>query len=238
MMRRLFSCIFLTDRSNSGHLADRNRVDAVRNYAFGLSLGDAPPIHEGIFVGREAELAQMKEWLFPKPDGQNVVAVSGLGGMGKTQLCIHFAQRFGTSYSSVFWLNAKNESTLKAGFMDLGLRILDGDHSPKVAVRHDQDQMVQQIWRWLSIRENNRWLVIYDNYDDPRLPGVRSSTGYDIRRFFPQQVQGSILITTRFPRLTFAKQVRLCKLEDLHQSLLILANRSGREVEGGEGLNS
>jgi hypothetical protein len=121
MMRLLFSRSFLTDRSNSGHLASRNGVDAVQNYAFGLSLGDALPIHEGIFVGREAELAQINEWLFPKPDGQNVVAVSGLGGMGKT----HFAQRFGNSYSSIFRLNAKDESTLKAGFVDLRLQILD-----------------------------------------------------------------------------------------------------------------
>ena len=79
-MMRLFSCIFGTYHSNSGHLAERNRVDALRNYAFGLSLGDALPVHEGIFVGREAERAQMKEWLFSKPDGQNVIAVSGLGG--------------------------------------------------------------------------------------------------------------------------------------------------------------
>ena len=94
--------------------------------------------------------------------------------------------------------------------------------------------MVQQARQWLSRPGNDRWLVVYDNYDDPRLPGIDSSTGYDIRNFFPQRVHGSILITTRSPRLTFAKQLRLEKLDDINQSLTILATRSGREVKEGK----
>jgi hypothetical protein len=61
-----------------------------------------------------------------------------------------------------------------------------------------------------------------------------SLTGYDIRRYFPARAQGSILITTRSPRLSFAKQLRLKKLEKIEQSLAILAARSGRNVTGGE----
>jgi hypothetical protein len=75
---------------------------------------------------------------------------------------------------------------------------------------------------------------VYDNYDDPRLPGMDSSTGYDIRTYFPQRTQGSILITTRSSRLPFAKQVRLKKLEDIEQSLAILAARSRGKVDGGK----
>jgi len=39
----------------------------------------------------------------------------GLGGMGKTQLSIYFAGRFADTYS-LFWLNAKDESTPKPGW--------------------------------------------------------------------------------------------------------------------------
>jgi hypothetical protein len=41
-------------------------------------------------------------------------------------------------------------------------------------------------------------------------------------------------ITTRCPRITFAKRLRLGKLEDLRESLAILARRSSREIERGQ----
>ena len=79
---------------------------------------------------------------------------------------------------------------------------------------------------------------MFDNYDDPRLPGVRSSTGYDIRFFFPYSTQGSILITTRSSRIAFARLVRLNKFNDLDQSLAVLTRRSGRQAREGKYIRS
>jgi hypothetical protein len=200
----------------------------------GLRLGNAPRINEDDFVGRDRELEQLRAWLAPRPKRQNVVALCGLGGMGKTQLSIHFARRFSDTYSSLFWLNAKDENTLKAGLVALAEQVTEDHVSPTVTDPHKEEWMVRQARQWLSQPDNGRWLVMYDNYDDPRLPGIDSSTGYDIRNFFPQRVHGSILITTRSPRLTFAKQLRLGKLDDMDQSLTILATRSGRKVKEGE----
>ena len=98
----------------------------------------------------------------------------------------------------------------------------------------EEERMVRRAREWLSQRDNGGWLLVYDNYDDPRLPGIQSSTGYDIRDFFPHRAQGSILITTRSPRITFAKQLRLQKLDNVDQSLAILATRSGRRINEGE----
>ena len=75
---------------------------------------------------------------------------------------------------------------------------------------------------------------MFDNYDDPRLPGIRSSTGYDIRTFFPYATQGSILITTRSSRIIFTKLVRLNKFDDLNLSLAVLTRRSGRRAHVGK----
>jgi hypothetical protein len=163
-----------------------------------------------------------------------VVALYGLGGMGKTQLGIQFARKFVSTYSSVFWLNAKDESTLKAGLAALAVQ-LENNISLSVTDPQEEERMVQQARQWLSQLDNDKWLVVYDGYDDPRLPGIPSSTGYDIRGFFPHRAQGSILITSRSPRITFARQLQLKKLDDLDQSLTILASRSGRTTKGGEG---
>ena len=96
-----------------------------------------------------------------------------------------------------------------------------------------QERLVQQARKWLSQQGNDRWLIVYDNYDDLRMPGINSATGYDIRTYFPFRSQGSILITTRSPQLAFAKRLPVTKLQDIDQSLAILATRSGRKIDGG-----
>jgi AAA ATPase domain len=207
------------------------------SYKLGLNLDGAPQIDGRLFVGREQELAQIQEWLSPVNPTQNVVAISGLGGMGKTQLSLHFAKRCHPSYSAVIWLNANDETALKAAYVALARQFHGEDGQGEAVGKIDEEQAVRTVRQWLSRPENKTWLVVYDNYDDPQLPGLRSSTGYDIRTYFPYSTQGSILITTRSARLTFAKQVRLKKFDDLDQSLAILATRSSRETQGGKYLS-
>jgi len=86
----------------------------------------------------------------------------------------------------------------------------------------DEKLKIDQVRRWLSELENDKWLLIFDNYDDPNLSGNRSATGYDIRLFFPTRSQGSIIITSRSTKLAFSKQLRLRKLEDINVSVAIL----------------
>ena len=106
----------------------------------------------------------------------------------------------------------------------------------EVAEQLNEEQAVQLVRQWLSQAENKTWLLMFDNYDDPRLPSIRSSTGYDIRTFFPYSTQGSILITTRSSSITFAKPVRLNKFDDLNQSLAVLTRRSGRQAHEGKSI--
>ena len=208
-----------------------------------MNLGDAPQIDEQLFIGREDELADLHKWLSPSTERQNVVAISGLGGMGKTQLSLHFARQHHQRYSTVIWLNASSEVSLKAGYVLLAQRIRRHDKQRDVGqseVREQlkEEQAIQLVRQWLSQAENKTWLFMFDNYDDPQLPGIRSSTGYDIRTFFPYSTQGSVLITTRSSRIAFGKSMRLNKFDDIDQSLAILARRSGQQAQGGKYMQS
>ena len=209
------------------------------SYGLGLNFGNAPEIDEGLFIGREDELDQLYERLSPSEERQNVVGISGLGGMGKTQLSLHFARRHHQRYSAVIWLNASNEITLKAGYVSLAQRIRLYNRQSEtgqgeVIEQIEEEQAIQLVRQWLSQAKNKTWLLMLDNYDDPRLPGISSSTGYDIRTYFPYSTQGSILITTRSSRISFANPVRLNKFKDLEQSLAVLARRSGEQTQGGK----
>lgn len=205
------------------------------NFSFGLNIGDAPQIEQEAFIGRELELKQLDDWLGPlkSPFTQKIVAIAGMGGMGKTQLSLAFAKHYRHGYSSVFWLNAKDQATLKQSFVSLSEIILGRLPGSNICDAPNQDQVIHEVRQWFSQHENDQWLLLFDNYDDPNLPGVSSITGYDIRRYFPFKDQGSILITTRSRRLSFARELVLHKLDDTEQSMAILSHRSRRNMKDG-----
>jgi CO dehydrogenase nickel-insertion accessory protein CooC1 len=75
-----------------------------------------------------------------------VVAICGLGGMGKTQLSIHFARRFVETYSSIFWLNAQNENTLERGLVELAAQVLEERKSASMNDSHEEDLTMMDGW--------------------------------------------------------------------------------------------
>lgn len=166
---------------------------------------------------------------------RKILILSGLGGMGKTQLAIMFAKLHQEAYSATFWLNATNEETLKRSLASMAARVLESDMQREMSGVQEVGQLIDHVRQWLSRPGNNRWLLIFDNHDDPQMPGEEKPHTYEIRRYFPHVAHGSIIITTRSSRLIFGKTLQLQKLVDLRQSLAILAQRSRRsDVEHGE----
>jgi hypothetical protein len=197
----------------------------------GLNLFDAPEIDGNFFVGREPDLQKMEEILQPNRDAQDLtrkkLILAGMGGIGKTQLAIMYTKRFRSSYSSIFWLNAKDEVALQKSLHLLARRIL----TPEAVSKVEPDQIWFHVSKWLSEWDNNRWLLIFDNYDDP--------DQYNITKYYPSVAHGSMIVTTREPDRIIGVPVSVKQLEDPRDSLQILATRSGREtVESGESSSS
>src|SRR5436190_23681672 len=157
----------------------------------GLNLFDAPDMGEGLFIGRETEVQDMESILQPQSDSpyltRKVLILGGMGGIGKTQLAISYAKRHRHSYSSIFWLNANNEVTLKNSLRTLANRIL----LPQAVSKLKDDQLRIYVSNWFSEQDNTRWLLIFDNYDDP--------DQYQVSKYYPFVAQGSVIVTTRLP---------------------------------------
>jgi hypothetical protein len=92
------------------------------------------------------------------------------------------------------------------------------------------DEVVETVKAWLSLPKNTRWLLIYDNYDNPKIPSNPDPTAIDIRKYFPESYQGSIIITTRLAQVKLGSQIPIKKLTNVEDSLQILSNTSGRQL--------
>lgn len=212
-------------------LSAQSKID--EDFSVPFSLSGAPEIEN--FVGRDDELTDVKKTF--QGDGspqRRVVLLQGLGGIGKTQLAITFVKYHRENYSAVFWLNGKNEDTLKQSFTDMAKRLHDEYSSStllKIAAEsNDSDQVVKAMKRWFSAKGNTQWMLIFDNIDNPKLPRNKDPQAYDITSYFPEAHQGSILITTRSSQLKIGKVIRVRKLRNVKESIAILAHMSERQI--------
>jgi hypothetical protein len=188
--------------------------------------------HVECFVGRDEELDRIHQEL-QYTGSRRTAVVHGLGGIGKTQLALAYAQRHRDEYSAVFWINSKDVDTLKQGYAAAARRIYHEHtslvHLKTVAEGSSPDDAVEAVKRWLSDPQNKRWLVIYDNYDMPKLPGQNEPGTFDIRPFLPEANHGAVLITTRSSQLRLGPLVAVKKLQSIEHGLEILSHASGRD---------
>jgi hypothetical protein len=210
----------LSGSNNTPSLARSNK--SVRSFTVQPSVSKVSRVEH--FVGREEHITEICEAL--QYDGSRKTAVvHGLGGMGKTQLALAYAQRHKDEYSAVFWVNSKDVDTLKQGYAAAARRIYREHpslvHLKAVAEGGDLNEAAEAVRRWLSSPGNDRWLVIFDNHDTPGT--------FDIRPFLPEADHGAILITTRSSQLQLGRPVAVKKLREIKQSLEILSQTSRRD---------
>ena len=133
-------------------------------------------------------------------------ALSGLGGIGKTQLALEYARRARGQYQAVLWAEAETRESLLSSFVQMA-QVLD------LPGKEEQDQMrvVEAVKHWLHTQ--TRWLLILDNTEDPTI----------LREFLPPDMSGHLLLTTRASTLgTFARCLPVEGLEAEQGTLLVL----------------
>lgn len=186
-----------------------------------------------------------------RQSGRRTVVVHGLGGMGKTQLAIAYMKRHRNDYSASIWLNARDEISLSQSFRNAAARILR-EHPDlgymQTAVSDKDGDTSLAVRRWLDEPTNERWLLIYDNYDHPKMGGDAGDApagdggnsdrhgepdhpapeGYDIRQHLPDTDHGAVIVTTRSSIVQIGELLRLRKLHRTEDSLRILESTSSR----------
>ncbi|KAF1989815.1 hypothetical protein K402DRAFT_326218, partial [Aulographum hederae CBS 113979] len=106
---------------------------------------------------------------------QRIFVITGMGGMGKSEICIKVANLLRQKYWGVFWIDLSNPSTAEAELIAVAKKL--GRTVDKLSDARD-----------VLASTNKSCLLILDNADDP---------DFDYGPFFPQMTRGAIIMTTR-----------------------------------------
>lgn len=166
-----------------------------------------------LFTGRDDVLAQLVSMLHT---GQPH-AISGLGGIGKTQIAIEYAYRHRQEYQAVLWTLADTRESLVSGYVTIARQL-------KLLPREVQDQMlvINAVLQWF--KTHTQWLLILDNADDLAL----------VREFLPVATGGHVLLTTRAH--TMGRLARRVEMETMNLDVgaLFLLRRAGVIAQDAE----
>lgn len=190
-------------------------LDAAETDRFLEASFTAPSPHWGIpfarnqcFTGREEILEELHTHLYADQATALIrsCALSGLGGVGKTQIALEYVYRYAFEYDALFWIEAETPEQIMSSM----LRIAEVLQLPECA-QADQQRVATAVQRWLT--SQSRWLLIWDNLEDPAL----------LHRFVPPVRQGAQLITTRGQALgTLAWGIELSPMGREEGTLLLL----------------
>ncbi|MBW4578705.1 MAG: NACHT domain-containing protein [Tildeniella nuda ZEHNDER 1965/U140] len=170
--------------------------------------GEAVAVED--FCGREAQLIELEEWIVGDALGSNraanrcrLVAVLGIGGIGKTTLAARIAQRVQYDFKFLIWRSLRNAPPLNDILVEL-LKFLPGgsDDLP--------DDENSRILRLLQVLREHRCLIILDNVESI----LRSGEGKDYDRA-GEYKDGYEMYGYLFKKLG----------EAAHQSCLLLTSR-------------
>ncbi|KAF8348016.1 hypothetical protein F5887DRAFT_1259533 [Amanita rubescens] len=145
----------------------------------------ALPKHSStLFTGRDTYLGKLREHFglraSPNDLARRSFLLYGMGGIGKTQICLKFMEDSEDQFSHLFWIDASSEATMTSA-----IRQIAKEHGLQAS--NNAKPSVVTVMKWISSLKND-WLMVFDNANhDPDV----------VEKFIPPGNKGNILITSR-----------------------------------------
>jgi hypothetical protein len=136
------------------------------------------------FTGRAAELERMCEslWTQQPPHAQ---VISGMGGIGKTEIATEYIHRNIDKYEIIWWIRAEHRDRVRDALVKLGQRL-----GLQATTDGGRDRTIKAVLQMLQSGARESWLLVYDN----------AANALDLQKYLPaSRPGGHILITSRLP---------------------------------------
>ena len=170
-----------------------------------------------LFVGRAEPLDALRAALAGQPTAG--VALTGLGGIGKTRLAVEYALAHAADYSALLFARASDAATLNASLAALaGRDVLDLPEKDA----HEEAAKVAAVLGWLAAHPT--WLMILDNVDDEKAVAA-------VANLIPRLRNGHVIVTARATMLPAALQKLELGVLDEDSATHFLLERTDGERE-------
>ena len=140
-------------------------------------------IDTSFFYGRTVELTTLRKWIVN--DRCRLVALLGMGGIGKTALSVKLAQQLENQFEYTIWRSLRHAPPVQELLANL-LEFLDPEHRNGLLVNSNY-----QLSRLIELLRKQRCLLILDNVEsilckgdfpfDKSPPGDRTASHYPLR---------------------------------------------------------
>ncbi len=138
------------------------------------------PARNRSFVGRRGLLAAVDSTLDDDTRRPRAVALTGLGGVGKTELALELAHLRHRHGRVAWWISAEDPAGTATGLAALatalGIAPFERREDARAAL-------------WAELDRTPGWLLVYDNADEPA----------QLEPFLPAARHGDVIITSRNP---------------------------------------
>jgi len=140
----------------------RHPEESNKKQAIGQVIWNAP-LQNGFFVERPSLNKQLETMIKAAQEMNSfqvvVMACHGLGGVGKTQLALHYLYSSGDRYELLRgWMNCEDPEEVILQFFRLGQKmgiVSQTENYSKERAKHVKD--------WLE--DQTRWLLVFDNVE-------------------------------------------------------------------------
>lgn len=187
-----------------------------------IDWGEAPDV--ALFYGRQAELEQLRQWIDENESPRRLIAILGMGGVGKTALAtklLHEVLNEGVDdrpFEFVIWRSLRNAPTLEA-ILTQWLLVLS-----------NQQETQPSLQSLLPYLQHHRCLLVLDNLETilSKTAGVYRP-GYEgygelLRLMGETPHQSSLIVTSR------EKTIELSTLEGEHSPVCCLTLKGSDEA--------
>jgi tetratricopeptide (TPR) repeat protein len=174
--------------------ADKTAVSGTGALPVAAPLGQLP----AEVRGRDPLIAELRRSL-PRwrRHPNRLWVLAGMGGLGKSTVALAVAESARARRRQVWWVAATDVVSLNGGMLEV-LHQLGAPESVTRPVREGAPTAPVRAWEFLNgAAPGCRWLLVFDNADDPAVLGAGAATPADGTGWLPRNPAGMVVVTTR-----------------------------------------